>query len=204
MIWLHGLGADGHDFEPVVPQLGLRASLAVRFVFPHAPAIPVSLNYGMVMPAWYDIAGPDLRRTKHVEPGIRLSAVRVEALISRELRRGVAAERIVLAGFSQGGAVAIHAALRHPARLAGLIALSTYLVLPELAEGERTDANRDLPVLQCHGTFDPMVPEERGRACRDKLMSLGYPVTWRTWPMEHQVCAEEIAVIGAWITERLA
>jgi len=188
----------------VVPQLGLPASLAVRFVFPHAPATPVSLNYGMVMPAWYDIAGPDLRRTKHDEPGIRLSAARVEALIAREVRRGVTADRIVLAGFSQGGAVAIHTAVRHPARLAGLVALSTYLVLPDLVEAERSEANRDLPVLQCHGTFDPMVPEERGRACRDKLVSLGYPLEWHTWPMEHQVCGEEIELIGAWLAKRLA
>jgi phospholipase/carboxylesterase len=204
VVWLHGLGADGHDFEPVVPQFGLPASMAVRFVFPHAPAIPVALNYGMVMPAWYDIAGPDLRRTKHDEPGIRRSAARVEALIARERERGVPAGRIVLAGFSQGGAVAIHTALRHGERLAGLVALSTYLVLEETLDAERSQANRDLPILMCHGTIDPMVPEDRGRACRDKLVALGYTVNWRTWPMEHQVCGEEIALIGAFLRERLA
>ena len=204
VIWLHGLGADGHDFEPIVPELRLPADFAVRFVFPHAPPIPVSLNFGMVMPAWYDIAGPDLRRTKHDEPGIRRSAARVEALIARERARGVAAGRIVLAGFSQGGAIAIHTALRHAERLAGLMALSTYLVLPDALEAERSAANRGLPVLQCHGTLDPMVPEERGRACRDRLAALGYPVAWHAWPMQHQVCAEEIAVIGAWLREHLA
>jgi phospholipase/carboxylesterase len=204
VIWLHGLGADGHDFEPVVPELRLPASSAVRFVFPHAPAIAVSLNYGMVMPAWYDIAGPDLRRTKHDEPGIRKSAARVEALIARERERGVPADRIVLAGFSQGGAIAIHTALRHRERLAGLVALSTYLVLEDTLEPERSDANRDLPILMCHGTLDPMVPEDRGRACRDKLTSLGWRVDWKTWPMEHQVCREEIDVIGAFLRERLA
>lgn len=203
VIWLHGLGADGHDFEPVVPALGLSASHRVRFVFPHAPAIPVSLNYGMVMPAWYDIAGPDLRRTRHDEPGIRASAARVESLIAREKSRGVAADRVVLAGFSQGGAIAIFTALRHRERLAGLIALSTYLVLEDKLEPERSDANRELPILQCHGTFDPMVPEERGRACRDKLTALGWRVAWHTWPMEHQVCQQEIEIIGAWLRERL-
>ncbi len=204
VIWLHGLGADGHDFEPIVPQLGLPRGLAVRFVFPHAPAIPVSLNYGMAMPAWYDIAGPDLRTTRHDEAGIRRSAARVEALIAREKTRGVPASRIVLAGFSQGGAIAVHVALRHAERLAGLVALSTYLVLEDTVEAEQSQANLDLPILQCHGTFDPMGPEERGRACRDKLLSLGRPVRYRTWPMEHQVCAEEIEEIGGWLAERLA
>lgn len=203
VIWLHGLGADGHDFEPVVPELRLPASHRVRFVFPHAPAIPVSLNFGMVMPAWYDLGGPDLRRTRHDEAGIRASAARVEALIARERARGVAADRIVLAGFSQGGAIAIHTALRHRERLAGLVALSTYLLLEDKLAAERSEENAGLPILQCHGTFDPMVPEERGRACRDKLTSLGWRVDWHTWPMEHQVCAEEIGVIGAWLRERL-
>jgi phospholipase/carboxylesterase len=204
VVWLHGLGADGHDFEPVVPELGLPAGHRVRFVFPHAPAIPVSLNFGMVMPAWYDIAGPDLRRTRHDEPGIRASAARVEALIARERARGVPSDRVVLAGFSQGGAIAIHTALRHAERLAGLVALSTYLVLPEKLAAERSEACRDVPVLQCHGTLDPMVPHERGVACRDALLALGYDVTWRDWPMQHQVCAEEIGLIGAWLRERLA
>jgi phospholipase/carboxylesterase len=204
VIWLHGLGADGHDFEPIVPHLGLGADAAVRFVFPHAPAIPVSLNFGMVMPAWYDIAGPDLKRTRHDEAGIRRSAASVETLIARERERGVASERIVLAGFSQGGAIALHVALRHGERLAGLIALSTYLLLEETLAAERSDANRAIPILQCHGTMDPMVPEERGRACRDGLTALGWSVRYETWPMQHQVCDEEIDVIGGWLRERLA
>jgi phospholipase/carboxylesterase len=203
VVWLHGLGADGHDFEPVVPALGLSATHRVRFVFPHAPAIPVSLNFGMVMPAWYDIAGPDLRRTRHDEAGVLASQTRVEALIARERERGVAAERIVLAGFSQGGAVAIHTALRHRERLAGVVALSTWLLFEDKLEAERSGANLGLPILQCHGTYDPMVPEERGRACRDRLTALGWRVEWHAWPMEHQVCAEEIQVIGAWLRERL-
>jgi len=203
VIWLHGLGADGHDFEPIVPRLGL-GDQAVRFVFPHAPAIPVSLNFGMVMPAWYDIAGPDLNRTRHDEAGIRKSAARVETLIARERERGVKAERIVLAGFSQGGAIALFTALRHRETLAGVVALSTYLLLPEKLAAERSDANRRLPVLQCHGTRDPMVPEAAGRACRDALTSLGWSVRYETWPMEHQVCEEEIDVVGEWLRGRLA
>jgi|SRR6185295_12598113 len=203
VIWLHGLGADGHDFAPIAPRLARAAKADVRFVFPHAPSIPVSLNFGMKMPAWYDIAGPDLRRTRHDEAGIRQSAARIETLIAREKQRGVAAARIVLAGFSQGGAVALHVALRHDERLAGLIVLSSYLLLPEKLETERSAANRDVPILQCHGTHDPMVPEERGRACRDALTSLGWPVRYETWPMEHQVCEEEIDLIGAWLREQL-
>jgi phospholipase/carboxylesterase len=164
----------------------------------------VGLTFGMVMPAWYDISGPDLKRTRHDEAGIRRSAARIETLIARERSRGVEARRIVLAGFSQGGAVAIHTALRHPERLAGLAALSTYLVLPETLAAERSDANRDLPIVQCHGTLDPMVPEERGRACRDALAAVGYRVEWHDWPMQHQVCAPEISLLGDWITKRLS
>jgi phospholipase/carboxylesterase len=204
VVWLHGLGADGHDFAPIAPRFGTASGANVRFVFPHAPAIPVSLNFGMVMPAWYDIAGPDLRRTRHDEAGIRRSAARIETLIAREKSRGVASPRIVLAGFSQGGAIALHVALRHAETLAGLLVLSSYLLLPEKLEAERSDANRRLPILQCHGTLDPMVPEERGRACRDALTSLGWSVRYETWPMEHQVCEEEIDVIGGWLRERLA
>jgi len=203
VIWLHGLGADGHDFAPIAPRLGRASGVNPRFVFPHAPSIPVSLNFGMVMPAWYDIAGPDLRRTRHDEPGIRLSASRVETLIAREKSRGIASDRIVLAGFSQGGAIALHVALRHAEPLAGLLVLSSYLLLPEKLEAERSDANRGLAILQCHGTLDPMVPEERGRSCRDALTSLGWSVRYETWPMQHQVCDEEIDVIGAWLRERL-
>jgi phospholipase/carboxylesterase len=203
VIWLHGLGADGHDFEPIVPELGLDPALAVRFVFPHAPSMPVSINAGMVMPAWYDISDLD-PRTPHDERGILRSAQALEILIAREISRGVAPERIVLAGFSQGGAIATHVALRHPERLSGLIALSTYLVRGESLEAERSDANHGLPIFQAHGTQDPMVPYERGVLLRERLRELGHPVTWRSYAMGHQVCLEEIREIGAFLSARLA
>lgn len=202
VIWLHGLGADGHDFEPIVPHLGLPADLAVRFVFPHAPAIPVTINGGMVMPAWYDILSPDLKNRAD-EAGVRASADAVQALITRENDRGIPTANIVLAGFSQGGAIATHLGLRHPDRLAGILALSTYLVCTDTIEAERSDANRGTPVFWGHGTHDPMVTIERGEEGHRRLIELGHPMTWRTYPMQHQVCPEETADIGAWLGERL-
>jgi len=202
VIWMHGLGADGHDFEPVVPQLGLDPRAAVRFVFPHAPAIPVTLNGGYVMPAWYDIKDADLKN-RHDEAGIRESARRIEALIAREIERGVPARKIVLAGFSQGGAMAVHVALRHAQPLAGLVALSTYLVCGDKVDAELNSANRGIAVFAAHGTQDPMVRYERGTALRDKLAALGCDVTWREYPMPHAVCLEEIVEIGAWLRARL-
>lgn len=201
VIWLHGLGADGHDFPPIVPELRIDPAHAVRWVFPHAPAIPVTLNGGMVMPAWYDIRGLDLR-TRHDEEGIRLSAARVTGLLERENERGIPCERITLAGFSQGGAIAAQVALRHPERLAGLVCLSTYLVLPETLAAERSQANRELPIFQAHGTLDPMVNLERGRAARERLRELDYSVEWHEYPMEHQVCLEEIRDLGRWLGAR--
>ncbi|MFO1054663.1 MAG: dienelactone hydrolase family protein [Planctomycetota bacterium] len=198
VIWLHGLGADGHDFEPIVPELGLEPAAGVRFVFPHAPAIPVTLNGGYVMPAWYDIAEVDLRR-RHDEAGIRRSAAQVEALIAREVDSGVPASRIVLAGFSQGGAIALFQGLRHRHRLAGVLALSTYLVCEDSLLHERSDANRDVPIFMGHGTYDPMVQLARGEAARDALLALGYPVEFHTYPMPHSVHPVEIADIGAWL-----
>lgn len=198
VIWMHGLGASMHDFPPVIPHLGLPDGASVRFVFPNAPSIPVTLNMGMVMPAWYDILGMDLR-TRHDEAGIRSSAVHIERLVARERERGVAANRIVLAGFSQGGAMALHTGLRHAERLAGIMVLSAYLVLPETVAAERTQANADTPILQCHGTRDPMVAEARGSAARDALTELGYTVEYETWPMQHEVCLEEIQRIGEWL-----
>ena len=203
VIWLHGLGADGHDFEPVVPHLGLDPALGVRFVFPHAPAMPVTLNGGMMMPSWYDIEEVDLRRS-HDESGVRRSAAQVRALIERERARGVPAERVVLAGFSQGGAVALFEGLRHPRRLAGIMALSTYLVCEEALLSERSEANADVPVFQAHGSHDPMVGFDRGRDARDRLRELGHPVEWHDYPMQHQVCAEELEDIGAWLGRVLA
>jgi phospholipase/carboxylesterase len=201
VIWLHGLGADGHDFPPIVPELGLDSALAIRWVFPHAPAIPVTINGGMVMPAWYDIRGTDFHR-RHDEPGIRRSAAELMRLVERENERGVADEHIVLAGFSQGGAVAAHVALRHPRRLAGLVLLSTYLVLPESLEAERSSANQDLPIFQAHGSLDPMVVPERGAALHARLLELGYAVDWHEYPMGHQVCLEELEDLGEWFAGR--
>ena len=201
VLWLHGLGADGHDFEPIVPELRLPQDLGVRFVFPHAPRIPVSLNAGMVMPAWYDIRDLDLRN-RHDEAGLAASVDHVRRLLARE-RESVESERILLAGFSQGGAVALQLALRHPEPLAGVLALSCYLVNGDLLDEERHAANAKTPIFQCHGTFDPMVPIDRGEAARDWLLARDYDVTWKTYPMEHQVCMEQINDIGTWLAQRL-
>ena len=199
VIWLHGLGADGHDFEPVVPDLGLPASLAVRFVFPHAPSIPVTINNGYAMPAWYDILDMDLDRRAD-RAGLLDSAARVAQLIDRERERGIASEHIVLAGFSQGGAVALHLALTYPHRLAGLLALSTYFATG--ADITAHAASKGLPIEVQHGLFDPMVPELMGRATVDRLRDLGFEPTYRTYSMEHAVCAEQIADIGRWLRAR--
>ncbi|PYS95629.1 MAG: carboxylesterase [Acidobacteria bacterium] len=202
VIWLHGLGADGHDFEPIVPYLGLR-DRGVRFVFPHAPRRPVTINMGLIMRAWYDIGGADLQGGVD-EKGIRASAQAVEALVARERGRGVDSRRIVLAGFSQGGVIALHVALRHEEPLAGVIALSTYLPDASARETELVAANGGTPIFQGHGTEDPLVPLERGEQARDRLRRLGHPLTWKTYPMEHSVCPEEIDDVGAWLRERLA
>ena len=196
VIWMHGLGADGHDFEPIVPELRLPPELGVRFVFPHAPQIPVTLNGGFVMPAWYDIAEVDLRR-RHDEAGIRASHARIEALIAREIGRGIPSGRIVLAGFSQGGAMAVFTGLRHAAPLAGIVALSTYMVCEDSLDAERSEANAGCPVFQAHGTHDPMVGLERGEALRDALQSRGHAVDFHAYPMQHQVCWEEIQEVSA-------
>lgn len=202
VIWMHGLGADGHDFEPIVPYLGLSGDLGVRFVFPHAPRRAVTLNMGLLMPAWYDIRnlGPD--RDEDTS-GVRESADRIGALVEREIAHGVPSRNIVLAGFSQGGAMALHVAMRYPKPLAGILALSCYLVCEDSLETERSAANAGLPVFQAHGTDDPMVPLHRGEAARDRLIALGFPVAWRTYPMAHQVIPEEIADIGAWLQRTL-
>ena len=202
VIWLHGLGADGHDFEPIVPELGLAEDLAVRFIFPHAPERAVTINGGMVMRAWYDILGLDIRRDEDIE-GLRTSETQVRALVEREVSRGVSEERIVLAGFSQGGAIALQAGVRHPRRLAGIMALSTYLTLPEKLESEASPANGDCPIFMAHGTHDPVVPYEGGQLSRQALEAQGYEIEWREYPMQHSVCAEEIADISSWLTEVL-
>jgi phospholipase/carboxylesterase len=201
ILWLHGLGADGHDFEPIVPELAGEGWPPLRFVFPHAPVRPVTVNGGMPMRAWYDIAGVDIA-AKQDEAGIRESVAGVEALIAREAERGVPAANIVLAGFSQGGAIALSAGLRHAERLAGIVALSTYLPLHEKLAGERSEADRDVPIFQAHGSFDPVVPMALGQLSRDWLRGLGYTVDWHDYPMAHQVCGEEIADLRAWLGAR--
>jgi phospholipase/carboxylesterase len=201
VIWLHGLGADGHDFEPVVPELRLAPTLRLRFVFPHAPVRPVTLNMGMRMRAWYDIlqlgGGPE------DEAGVRTSQSMVEALIERERSRGVAARRIVLAGFSQGGAIALHTGLRHGQRLAGILALSTYLPLAGSLQAEHSEANRDLPIFMAHGEFDDIIPVTRAQHSRQVLAAQGYAPQWHSYPMPHSVCGEEIADIAAWLAANL-
>jgi phospholipase/carboxylesterase len=196
VIWLHGLGADGHDFEPVVPELGLRFSM--RFVFPHARIRQVTVNGGMPMRAWYDIYGWG-RNGPEDSAGIRASAAAVSSLIDREIELGIPAERIVLAGFSQGGAVALFSALRESRPLAGVLALSTYLPLADTLAKERSAANAAVPILMIHGTNDAVLPLSLGESSCRTLQSLGYAVDWRTYPMAHTVCMEEISAIGAWL-----
>lgn len=203
IVWLHGLGADGHDFEPIVPELSIDPDLGVRFVFPHAQKIPVTVNGGMVMRAWYDIRQFDLRRM-HDEKGVRRSVDAVRALVERENARGIPCERILIAGFSQGGAIALHVALRGAERFLGAIALSTYLVNEDVLLPDLAPKNRGLPVFQAHGLLDPIVPIERGRAAADKLRELGYDVDWHAYPMQHQVCWEEIQELGVWMSARFA
>ncbi|THD04872.1 alpha/beta hydrolase [Rhodanobacter lindaniclasticus] len=203
IIWLHGLGADGHDFAPIVPELVDPAWPALRFVFPHAPVRPVTINNGMSMRAWYDVAGFDARAPQD-EAGIRASIAAVEALIAREHERGVPAGRIVLAGFSQGGAIALAAGLCHAQTLAGIVALSTYLPIAEVVARERSPANAATPIFQAHGSADPVVAMQRGIDSRDRLQALGHVVDWHSYPMAHAVCAEEIADLHRWLGARLA
>ncbi|HEY8586757.1 MAG TPA: alpha/beta hydrolase [Rhodanobacter sp.] len=203
ILWLHGLGADGNDFAPIVPELVDPAWPAVRFVFPHAPVRPVTINNGMAMRAWYDITSFD-RGARQDEAGIRESIAATEALIEREHARGVPSERIILVGFSQGGAIALSAGLRHAQRLAGIVALSTYLPISGTVSAERHTANADTPLFWGHGTADPVVVLQRGIESRDALQALGYTVDWHTYPMAHAVCAEEIADLRRWLGQRLA
>ena len=198
VIWLHGLGADGNDFAPIVPELRLPASLPVRFVFPHAPVQPVTINGGMAMRSWYDILVPNLVRIED-EKGIRLSEQAIRALIDREISRGIPAERIVLAGFSQGCAMTLHTGLRAPYKLAGLMGLSGYLPLLDLADQDLHPANVNTPVFMAHGTYDPVVAIDRAEASLKKMTELGFPVEWHTYPMPHSVCPEEVSDIAAFL-----
>lgn len=203
IIVLHGLGADGNDFVPICEELELAPVGAVRFVFPHAPVRPVTINGGYRMRAWYDILGTDLVRRED-EAGLRESVQLVEALIAREKARGVPAGRIVLAGFSQGCAMTLLTGLRHAERLAGLVGLSGYLPLADSTAAERHAANQDTPVFLVHGSADPVIPIERARASRDALRALGQPVQWHEYPMQHAVCPAEVADLNAWLLRVLA
>ena len=213
VIWMHGLGADANDFVPLVPELDLRselrmsggAPLAIRFVFPNAPVMPVTINGGMAMRAWYDILHLDLGGVgtsgipREDEKGLRASQAMVEELIAAQVARGIAAERILLAGFSQGAAMTLMTGLRHPSRLAGLIVLSGYLPLGVQLAVERTEANHDVPIFMAHGSYDPVVRLERALASRDALIQHGYQVEWHTYPMPHSVGPEEIDAIGRFL-----
>lgn len=201
VIWMHGLGADGTDFEPIVPELRLPPSLPVRFIFPHAPVRRVTLNMGMPMRAWYDIL--ELGGGREDGEGLRMSQESVEALIAHEESRGIPANRIVLAGFSQGGAVTFQAGLRHPNRLAGLMALSTYLPLAGTVEAERSKANFEVPIFMAHGSVDPMISIGRAQQSRKMLEALGYAVEWHEYPMPHSVCPQEIGDIAEWLVRTL-
>jgi phospholipase/carboxylesterase len=200
VIWLHGLGADGHDFLPIVSELDL--ATPVRFVFPHAPMRPVTINDGAIMRAWYDVLALDGPRRED-EAGIRASARRVADLVAGELARGVAPARVVLAGFSQGGVMALHVGLRQEVRLGGLLVLSAYLPLAHTVAAEATPAGRGTPVFLAHGTADPLIPLARARAARDRLAALGCPVEWHEYRMAHAVCEAEIRDVGAWLGARV-
>jgi len=202
LIWLHGLGADGHDFEPVVPHLLWRGAPSIRFVFPHAPMRAVTLNAGMRMRAWYDIRSVGLDRNQDVA-GIEQSCGQVAALVEREQRRGIAPHRVALAGFSQGGAIALQLGLRYPHRIAGLIALSTYLLDTSRSPADRHAVNQGLPIFMAHGRMDPLVPFHLGEAAAQLLQGWGYRVDWHTYPMAHAVCPDEIGHIAGWLRQRL-
>ncbi|WP_306548036.1 alpha/beta hydrolase [Desulfobulbus sp.] len=201
VIWLHGLGADGHDFAPIVPELNLPETLAIRFIFPHAPAIPVTVNNGYVMPAWFDILEMDIDR-KVDAAQLLVSAAAINRLIDRELERGIDSRRIILAGFSQGGAVAYQASLCHPQPLGGLIAMSTYFATSDSAV--LSEANRDLPIEIQHGVYDPVVPQALGVRAAEFLKDRGYSVAFRTYPMDHSVCPQQIGDIAAALQRFLA
>lgn len=202
VVWLHGLGADGHDFEPIVPQISWQGAPDIRFVFPHAPVRPVTINGGIPMRAWYDILSLTSARG-HDREGIADSVNRVAALLRREIDRGISSRRILLAGFSQGGAIALQLALRFPEPLAGVVALSSYLLFGDRLESQQHESNSALPAFVAHGSSDPVVPISLGEEAARKLEMLGHPVEWRTYPMVHAVCPEEVGHLTAWMQARL-
>lgn len=198
VIWLHGLGASSDDFPPVVPELGLAPDRPIEFIFPQAPDRPITINGGMIMPGWYDIKGVSIE-DKQDALGMADSKATLDALIEQQLAKGIKSENIILAGFSQGGAVVYHTGLRSQHKLGGLLTMSTYLPFAEEVEYERSKVNRTVPIFASHGTYDPMVPISLGKASVDKLMSLDYEVKWQSYPMEHNVIMEQIKDIGTWI-----
>lgn len=200
VIWMHGLGADGHDFEPIVPELNLPDSPGIRFIFPHAPMQPVTINGGFVMRAWYDIIAPDLTARQDHE-GIVKSADAVTEIIHEQIEGGFPANRIVLAGFSQGGAMALHIGLRSEDNFAGILALSTYLPLADEVSVPPAAQKEEIPIFMTHGLYDPVIPINAGQISKQRLTDLGYQVSWKDYPMEHSVCAEEIVDISQWIKQ---
>ncbi|MES2771608.1 MAG: alpha/beta fold hydrolase [Pseudomonadota bacterium] len=206
VIWLHGLGADGHDFEAIVPAFNFDRTRvpAIRFIFPHAPMRPVTVNGGYVMRAWYDILSPDFAQRREDAHGVHTSARQIEALIAREQARGIAAKHIVLAGFSQGGAIALHTALRYPQRLAGVLALSTYLPLADTLLAEAHKTNHGLPIFMAHGQHDPVIPYPFAQNSATFLSAAGYPVDWHAYAAEHTLIQEEVRDIEAWLQQVLA
>jgi len=201
VIWLHGLGADGHDFEPIVPYLGLPSGSAVRFIFPHALMRPITVNGGAVMRAWYDIVEISINKGQD-EAGIRHSADKIRALIDQQIKLGIPASKIILAGFSQGGAMALHVGLCYPQRLAGIMALSAYLLFPERLKSEQSEVNSQTPVFLGHGTQDPMVPFTLGQSVQRVLQAGEWPLEWHSYPISHSVSQEEIAEVGRWLQGR--
>jgi len=203
VVWLHGLGADGNDFVSIVPELGLPKNHGIKFVFPHAPVQPVTINNGMPMRAWYDILSLT-RMEKRDVTGTQNSAARIAGLLDAERAAGIASEKLILAGFSQGCAMTLYTGLRYPHRLGGLLALSGYLPLHDRLAAEAAPANKDLPILMCHGQYDPVLPMVLGKSSAEILGAAGYPVDWREYPMQHQVCMEEIEDIGGFLRQQLA
>jgi len=203
VIWLHGLGADGHDFEPIAAELDFPTKSKTRFIFPHAPSRPVTINNGYVMPAWYDIVAID-KQAQDDEQGIRASQKQIVSLIEHENSLGVDTKKIVIAGFSQGGAIALQTALRYPETLAGLLALSTYLTLYDSLEKEMSSKNRSIPLMMAHGEYDPVVPFDLAALSKQRLIDRGYSIDWKTYSMEHSVCPQEIVDIGRWLGKVLA
>ncbi len=202
VIWLHGLGADGHDFESIVPELCLDDDLGIKFIFPNAPIRPVTINGGMAMRAWYDVKSPNLREIEDVE-SITESSRLINHYIEAEIETGISTNKIILAGFSQGGAITLHAGLRYPAPLAGLLALSTYLPVPDQLENEASE-NKTIPIMMAHGVSDPVIPVDQGRISSQMLKEHGYDVEWHEYMMQHAVCLQEISAISSWIAKLLA